>query len=721
VNNSGDLDDGAAVTNAGTLTVNADDTVDTYEQNGAGLLNGTNTLTATNGATLNGGEIAGSLSGVTEITDDVLVSGTGTIGGGGLTVSGGTLTLDGSSTNNTVDIEAGATLVNNSGDLDDGAAVTNAGTLTVNADDTVDTYEQNGAGLLNGTNTLTATNGATLNGGVLAGSLLGDVVSTGPVTISGTIGGGTLSVTGGVLQLTGIANSGTTINGGATLLGSGTINGSVLNNGTIGVIGGNQQLSITGDFTNNGLTTLTLNNDTTFQSILVGGTANLGGALTVTNLGAGLDSGQVALLIDAGAYNGAFTTFTAAGFTNGVLFNNLTGQLIGLAGGQAKATKTYLNLNLNQTEAYLSLYEDVIDLGLQNVTTVYDPIANTYTINLAPGTADGDPLLNIALLDATVPGEVLTTVINQLTPESHSGMVDYTEHALRNHARTAVDAAPVSRVGDTQVFATAHSTWAGADSSTTNSDYDIEMYGVTVGVRHDVDDRFQIGGFLGFDDGSIKGTMIDTDAQGWAIGAFGSYLIDEGTQTKMTATASYGAYSFDAARNSYGGRVSANDIDSDAFEFALGVITTSFEQDGFRVMPNAGLRYLTGSVDGFTETGTGVPLNVRKQDVESLLLEVGVDFEYALQEQWTFAGHLGYMNDLSSSGNSVTSTFAASGTDARPFTVNAPGVGNEAFVLGAGAYYDINDAARVGLVYRGEYRSDSQSTHSVGIGASFGF
>ena len=47
---------------------------------------------------------------------------------------------------------------------------------------------------------------------------------------------------------------------------------------------------------------------------------------------------------------------------------------------------------------------------------------------------------------------------------------------------------------------------------------------------------------------------------------------------------------------------------------------------------------------------------------------------------------------------------------------------DDAFILGAGAFYDINDSLRVGITYRGEFRSsDSDSYHSVGIGASLSF
>ena len=51
----------------------------------------------------------------------------------------------------------------------------------------------------------------------------------------------------------------------------------------------------------------------------------------------------------------------------------------------------------------------------------------------------------------------------------------------------------------------------------------------------------------------------------------------------------------------------------------------------------------------------------------------------------------------------------------------APGVDDEAFVFGAGAYFDVTETIQLGLNWRSELRDSSQSVHSVGLGASFGF
>ena len=345
------------------------------------------------------------------------------------------------------------------------------------------------------------------------------------------------------------------------------------------------------------------------------------------------------------------------------------------------------------------------------------------SIVITSGLSDGDPQLVDALNLATFtdPGTIYQPVVNRLSPEVHHGMADYTEQAVRSHVRQAVETAPVSRSGRTQVFATAYTSTDGVDSSVTDAGYDIQMNGFTTGVRYDVDKRTLIGGLLGADDGSIEGDLIDTDAQGLVVGAFAQYLVDEKSRTTLTASLSYGGYDFDAARRSFQGPVNADDISSDALEFAVGVRTVVYEKDGFRVTPNAALRYLDGSVDGFTESGSGVPLEVGGQDIESLLLELGVDVEYKLLEQVTLTGSLRYVTDFCNSSESINASFAATGTLARPFAVSAPGIDDEAVALGLGVYYDFNETMRASLSYSADFRFDSEDAHAIGVGASFGF
>ncbi len=713
---TGNLSDTAALTNAGTFTVNANDTIGTYVQNGLGLLAGSASLTAASGATLNGGSVTGNLLGNTTSAGTVAIS--GSVGGGSLGVTAGTLTFSGTSTSTPVTISSGAVLID-TGDLSNSAAVTNAGTLTVNANDTVNTYVQNGTGILDGSAFFTATNGATLNGGTVSGNLLGATTSTGTVLVSGTVGGGFFQVTGGVLTLTGTINANSSTDSGATLKGTGVLNGNHTNNGTLAVGTMGADLEITGALTTVGTVDLNLASNGNFEKIIAN-SVNQNGLLKVTNTGAGLANGQLAQIIDANSYSNQFNVLQATNFTNGVLYNDFTGTLIGLAGGD-NISDGYINLNNNQTNIYLSLFEDSVQPGVQNVTIT--PSGSGSIVNFLSGASTGPAQLVQALNEATytTPGTININTMNRLSPEVHRGMADYTQEALRAHVRQAVDSAPVSRKGRTQVFGTVHSNSAGVDDGVTNAGYDTQLTGATAGMRYDMTQQFRIGALLGVDTGSIKGPLIDTDAQGFVLGAFGRYLVNDKNQTVITGSIAYGSYSYDASRDSFGGLATADGISSDAIELSLGVSTVVYEKDKLRLSPSAAFRYITGSVDAFDEEGSGVGLNVDSQDINSLLFDMGVDVSYQIEEKLQFVGRLGYIHALSQSDETLSATFAASGTSGLPFTVDAPGIDRQAFTLGLGLYYDINENTRVGATYRGEYRFDSQASQTFGVGISYGF
>ena len=165
----------------------------------------------------------------------------------------------------------------------------------------------------------------------------------------------------------------------------------------------------------------------------------------------------------------------------------------------------------------------------------------------------------------------------------------------------------------------------------------------------------------------------------------------------------------------------ADGVGSDAIELTLGASTMLYDKDGFHLGGSGALRYMNGGVDSFVEHGPGVPLAVESQDIDSFLLDVGVDLSYQVTQQFTVAGRLGYVHEMSDSEHSVSSTFAASGTDAQLFSVSAPGIDGQAVTLNAGLFYDLNENTRLGATYHGEFGGESMPTQTFGISAAYGF
>jgi uncharacterized protein with beta-barrel porin domain len=609
----------------------------------------------------------------------------------------------------------------------------------INREDVIGTYRQTGEeSLLSGPASLTAQHGAILEAGEIRSSLLADSVVTGDVLVSGNVVGSSFNVLGGHLSLTGSIESNTVIARGAKMSGTGAVKGGLTNHGSLDLaasdqtarkfapIGSNgtaaqnlEDLVVTGTFTNRGELEMRLS-DTENHDLIRATRADLGGTLTLSNIGQGLAAGEVVDLVQAGSYVNGFDVFRPLGFENGLLFDPSTGKVIGLAGGMPVASNdSYLNLNGSQSSIYLALFEDAVGAGVNNVKIS----GSDGQVRFVSGASDGDAQLVAALNQATFlkPGTVDAATINRLSPGVHRGMADQAEQTLRSHARQAVEAAPVVRKGDTQVFAIVESSSAGVDNTSTEAGYDLTSVNFTAGVRQELNSNLILGGMLGVDSGSVSGSLIDTDSTGMVVGGFANCLLDANSQTKALLSLAYGNYSFDASRQSFGGTALTNGVGASAIEFATGLTTTLYQDQALTITPGVGFRYMRGTVDAFQEKGAGVSLDVDSQDIDACLLEVGVGLRYKIDEQTTFVGRLGYVKDLTGSDQALGAHFAAAGSGATGFSVSAPGVVDDAAVIGLGLEYELFDSATLGIHYRGDLRTDSQLGHSFGVGLTASF
>jgi autotransporter-associated beta strand protein len=116
LNQNGGLSAGATLTNSGSLTLNADDTITSYISNGGTLTAGPGTLFNTSTTLNDGSTVAGLLNAGTLTSNGaVLLSGTATAGSA--SVQTGALSLTGTLAGDTVNISGGASLLNQNGGL----------------------------------------------------------------------------------------------------------------------------------------------------------------------------------------------------------------------------------------------------------------------------------------------------------------------------------------------------------------------------------------------------------------------------------------------------------------------------------------------------------------------------------------------------------------------------------------------------------------------------
>lgn len=752
-----------------------------------GTLAANATVNADGGAVLNNGTlINGTLNGDTATNGNVTVGLPGSLGGAlnSLTVnSGSVLSLNGFANQNTVGIANNGQIVLGADEvLSDSATVTNAGTLTLfgtmvtPGTEIVNTYVSNG-GNLNGNGTLFANlfdlnNGSTIAQGVVLEDLPGgrNVRTSGNVALNGvsnvdlvTIESGTLI--GGAnadLNYQILEGNGTLALSGATFTNEA---GRTINPGLSGIneIG---SLTIADNFVNHTGDPLNIPGDTdgvlvfntnvqlgtvnncnldfaNRDNLQVLGTTNLGGTITVNELGTGLNRGVSATLINS---TGA-TTVDADLIT-----------------GDYKATFNDGSLNRNflvinndpdnnavTTDSTVTLlgsgFGDAQGLGnIAGLTANQIAIANAANTNIAGNgdildTSIGADQIALAIIGTcnTAPG----LSINALSPESYAGLVDYGIQVTKSYTTaamsmpgTSIDGsarsvripvgsmskmadvpAPSIREAHTSVFAGYAHFDTGTESSVNGADYDINSNGGILGIRHQTG-AFTIAGFVGIDQGDVDSAFIDTDVDGFLLGAVASYMIKPEMNLMVTGGLTYGNYSYDGTRQSLGGPVTFG-ADSDVFDIHLGIEGDAYSNDKVRVSPFAQLHYVTAETDSIRENGLpGNPaaLLVNGLDEDAFFAQFGVKAEYQVNNKFSLNGNLSYTHNFMDSDRTVSATLGGA-----QFAVNAPGLGENTFTIGVGAQYQVTEAFRLGVNYRAELSEDADVANGISLGGSYSF
>jgi hypothetical protein len=312
------LDDGTTITGngAGTMTVNANNTVD-VEDNGGGGATLDGVIVTLNGA-LDVGDVLSDSGAILTLDDGTTVTGNGagtmTInanntvdvednGGGGATLDGVIVTLNGALDVGDVLSDSGAILT-----LDDGTTVTGngTGTMTINAGNTVDVENGNNNG---GGATLDGVK-VTLNGALDVGDVLSDsgaiLTLDDGTTVTGN-GAGTMTINAN--NTVDVEHGGNDGSGGATLDGVHVTDNGALDIGDVSS-GAILTLDDGTTITGNGTGTLTINADSTLD-IEHGGNDGSGATLEdikVTNNGTLLVEGNATLTLSSVTIHGGTIT-----------------------------------------------------------------------------------------------------------------------------------------------------------------------------------------------------------------------------------------------------------------------------------------------------------------------------------------------------------------------------------------------------------------------------
>ena len=235
----------------------------------------------------------------------------------------------------------------------------------------------------------------------------------------------------------------------------------------------------------------------------------------------------------------------------------------------------------------------------------------------------------------------------------------------------------------------------------------MDVYGGSIGVEHHLNREWSIGVGVtaatgDLDMGSTGSADIDSVS---VIPYLSYYRTDAFGSADFWAGLSYayGMHSYETRRFTGGGIATGSpDADTHQVELTAGV---NFGEDDVVHGPYAGMRYITGTIDSYTEVGPGATY-FGEQDVDSMVSILGY------QISWKMRG---------SGGMWVPQIRAAWEHEFEDGNVSAFGIpidsrDEDIAVLGAGLGYYFDNGWNLGLEYEGRFGSNTEA-HYGGVKA----
>ncbi|WP_162224956.1 autotransporter domain-containing protein [Neptunomonas antarctica] len=620
------------------------------------------------------GELA---NGTLEITNGGAVSNTnGFIGYN--SGSTGSVTVDGSGSSwtNSDDLFVGSS---GDGALD----ISNGGTVNVNSG--TGTVSIGGSPGSTGTLNIGAASGDTaVAAGTLSAASVSFAAGTGALAFNHTETDYTFSPTISGAGSIGLLSGSTRFTGALTgYTGTLTVDG-----GTLAIQSG-ETLSLGGNYTQaaSGVISLGVTNTASFGKLIVAGTATLASNAQINVDVAGLS--------------------TPPSLTNVILAGTLTSD------GSFVVTDNSLLFNFDAVKD-----GNTVDLTLASAATAQSLTTKRSTLGAA-ATIDSiistNPTGEIAssLISLTTVQEV-TDAVESLLPGNSSGMAQTT-----NISTNAVTGIVASRqdltrglssgddfITDRHIWVKPFGGWAEQDTRQGVTGYDVDSYGLALGMDRDVSSSWNAGLALAYINSDVASTLAagaqSVDIDTYLAKVYATNMLD--ATTALNLQAGLGFSNYDSNRRIFTGDVASAGYDSWNVQLSAELERSYQVSDKTVMTPYVHADYGYTNVDGYTESGAGaLSLNVANDSADSLIIGTGVKANHTVSDSLLLMANAGIGYDVMTDRTSLTSSFAGGGAQ---FTTEGIEPDEWVYNAGLGAKYILDNGAEITASYNIDARQD---------------
>lgn len=750
-------------------------------KDGTGTVTLTGNNTYTGATTVNAGTltVVGTISGLgtTTLNAGMITLAGGTIANNALTQNGGTLTLSGNTyAGLTLDLSGnGGTLSNSTGStltLGDDAFILMPGQTVAwsNTNYTLVYTDINGNVI--GSTALSGTSfpltvgtspvgrslrmlgaapllSSTTNGVLITGNDNTNRIFSGVISGNGSVikaGTGLWNLTGAntYTGLTTVADGGLIVNGsipgdvfvwGGVLGGSGQIGGSVLNQSLVSPGNSPGTLTIAGDYAqaSSGYLVIQLASPTVYDRLVIGGQANLDGAVAVQLYnGFTLKRGETfTFLTAAGGITGGFSqlifptnTLLSLGLKylpNSVVLETIQGSFAqdipGLTPNERAVAKA-LDKVVNQKKV-AGLVDELDTVPLGSLPNALAKIAPTQLL----------AMFDASIASATVQADNLERRMEEIRGGStgfsasglhlidsrgtRSGGGDDGKQALGKDGKELEPAPLSNRWG---YFVNGSGEFVDTQSTALAQGGEFTTGGISTGADYRLCDHAAVGVTAGYTNTATDSRNQDSvKTNSGKLGLYGT-VFDQGFF--LNGGVGGGINSYDTKRETIGGNA-LGDADGNEFNTLLGTGYT-YRTGGWSLGPIASLRYSWVGIDGFTEHGSLAPLRYADQSEDSLRSTAGVQTSYAFQVgkiTVTPEVRAQWQHECLDSSRSLGASFLPGGS----FSVSGPNIGRDSLLLDAGVTVQLTSQLGVYACYTGDLGRQNYSAQSVNGGVQMSF
>jgi autotransporter family porin len=479
---------------------------------------------------------------------------------------------------------------------------------------------------------------------------------------------------------------------------------STYNAGTLTVDGGtlaihsDDTLSLNGNYTQTtaGSLSISVADDTTFGKLAVAGTATL--------------ASNAKINVNVAVPNFSFTTTNMANIisagtllsdgTFSVADNSLLFDFGAVKNGNA--VDLTLAAATSATTVTASAIRQAKPAALGAAKTIDAVIASNPTSALAT-----------SFVGLTTEREV-ADAIESVLPSASGGMAQLTStttNAMTNVVSSRQDMQKGLSSGDDfmtdrHIWFKPFGDWTKQDTRQGVSGYDIDSYGLAMGIDGDVSSSWNVGAAFAYINSDVESNLAagaqTVDMNSYLAKIYATMALD--ATTALNLQAGVGISDYDSNRRIFNGDVANADYDSWNTQLSAELERSYQVNDKTIMTPYVHADYSYVNVDGYREFGAGaLSLNVNDDSADSLIIGTGIKVNHAASDSLLLMANAGIGYDVMTDRSRLTSSFAGGGAQ---FTTDGIEPDEWTYNAGVGAKYRLDNGTEITANYAIDARQD---------------